>query len=579
MPDFLALDWDSQQVCGVAAQVGRKSVRVKKCFASRWPDDINPSANPAAAGAWLRQQLEKAGIAESDALLSLPREAVSVKPLQLPNVPDDELPGAVRLQTATRFPMPLDQLVLDFIPVPALPGAAGRSVLIATLPKAILERIHRLTDAAGLKLAAVDMSPTAVTTLVRRAPRNRAAATDGLTLVVSQLGQRVEILMLRQQCLVFSHATSLAGTDLVERNRALLIDVGRCWIAAESEGAVAGLRVERVWMLGGDVENPQLVGALEKRFSCSVLTSLDPLSDTSVSGDTSSATADRWSYAPAVGMLLARAGSGGESIDFINPRKAAVKRSQGKLRAGLAAAAVVVLLCCAFGMLQVELADRDRRIETQTQERAQLDEKIAEGKDVLESAAALERWGEQNVNWIEQFRDLKASFDVSGGIFLSDFKVTPPTRGELVAWRATGFARKEEDVRTLYQRLYEQRYRLSPYAIQPSKTDPEYPFQFDLMVELVREGKSAAAVVVPEVPKAADAAQTPEKAAPVEAIKPDGEKPAEPDKKPDAAQPGEDKKTPDAEKPAEKKSDDAKPAPASEPSPVAKGADTKQDGA
>src|SRR4029079_2751211 len=106
--------------------------------------------------------------------------------------------------------------------------------------------------------------------------------------------------------------------------------------------------------------------------------------------------------------------------------------------------------------------------------------------------------------WIDEFRKLKASFDASNGIFLSDFKVSPPTPGELLSWRATGFARKEQDVRALYQKLHEQNYRVLPYATpQANKADQEYPLQFDLLVEMVRDSKSPANAVA-----SADAAKT-----------------------------------------------------------------------
>ncbi|MEX2286621.1 MAG: pilus assembly protein PilM [Planctomycetaceae bacterium] len=588
MPDFLALDWDSQQVCGVAAQVGRKTVRVKQCFFSHWPEDVNPATNPAAAGAWLKQQLQRQGIHEADALVSLPREAVSVKPLQLPNVPDDELAEAVRLQAATRSPLPLDQLMMDYLPVQSPVGGSGRRVLVATLPKAVFERAARLAEAAGVKVLATDMAPLAVATLVRRASRGRSGGTDGLTLVVSHHGQRIEILLLTLQSLVFSYATTVNGNDLSQRNRALSIEVDRCLIAAEPDGAAAGLKVERIWLLGGESDNSQLSQTLEKRFSCAVSTSLDPFADSAVSGDTSSASGNRWSYAPPVGLLLNRAGCGGESIDFLNPRKPVVKRSRGKLRAGLAAAAVAALLGAGFAAVRMEQSDLDAKIDAKLKLKGDLDKKIADGKDALESAKSVERWLEQDVNWIEEFRRLKASFDAANGIFLSDFKVSPATRGELLSWRATGFARKEQDVRALYQKLHEQNYRVMPYATpQANKADPEYPFQFELLVEMVRDAKSPA-VAAADAPGAVKAeeqkpaetkkeeAKATETQKPAEAKSTEPEKPA--DAKPaEAPKPAETNKAPDADKATEPKPKEAQPAAETQPAPVAAGKESASD--
>ena len=72
---------------------------------------------PEAAGKQLRAELNRAASRSTHVLVSLPREEAVVRLLELPECTDDELPELVRLQAATRSAVPLDRLLLDFLPI------------------------------------------------------------------------------------------------------------------------------------------------------------------------------------------------------------------------------------------------------------------------------------------------------------------------------------------------------------------------------------------------------------------------------------------------------------------------------
>jgi Tfp pilus assembly PilM family ATPase len=87
MSEFIALEWENTQVCGVEASVSRGKVRIDKCFQLKWPEGTNPADQPQQSGRWLKEELARLGIIAKPAIVSLPREEAVVRPLELPDAP------------------------------------------------------------------------------------------------------------------------------------------------------------------------------------------------------------------------------------------------------------------------------------------------------------------------------------------------------------------------------------------------------------------------------------------------------------------------------------------------------------
>ena len=130
MPDTLAIELASDQLVAIWGSVSGAQVRVRK--ACLWPRSPDNEETPAKAGAWLAERLKEAGIKADKVLVALPRNEAVVKRIELPDVPDAELPDVVRFQAQSRTAQPLTELALDFLPAPRREGLP-REVLLATL--------------------------------------------------------------------------------------------------------------------------------------------------------------------------------------------------------------------------------------------------------------------------------------------------------------------------------------------------------------------------------------------------------------------------------------------------------------
>ena len=265
MSEYLALDWDDQQLLGLDAQVASESLHVRKCVRFEWKADARPSEHTEAAGKQLRAELDRAGIGATHVLVSLPREEAIVRLLELPECTDDELPELVRLQAATRSAVPLDRLLLDFLPLPRIVGVAGRRVLMVTLGKPAADRIQAVLTAAGLQATAIHLSAIGAAEVVAHQPRAVAEDSDLAALIVSRSASRVEITAIARNQILFMHGATVSAHLPPEAIIAqILAETSRATVALSQ--AAPGSRIASGWIFGSTTELAGLPEAFRQRL-------------------------------------------------------------------------------------------------------------------------------------------------------------------------------------------------------------------------------------------------------------------------------------------------------------------------
>lgn len=209
MPDFLALDWEHGQVCGLDAEVTNSGVRVRKAFTLKWPEGKSPWEDAPAAGGWLNEQFKSLGLIAKSVLVTVPREDAVVRMLEVPNVSDAELPNVVRFQAAAKSTRPLDSLLLDFLPLPRREGVAGREVLVATIGREVLDPLKLVLLRTGCELAGVSLTATAMAELIARLEKSDPPPPQSVELAIISHEHLVEITLLRDRALLLTHAARL----------------------------------------------------------------------------------------------------------------------------------------------------------------------------------------------------------------------------------------------------------------------------------------------------------------------------------------------------------------------------------
>ena len=116
------------------------------------------------------------GLAGSRLIALLGHEYYQTVMIEAPNAPADELNWAIRWQLKDYLNFPLDEVVLDYLPVP---GGAGRpdSIYVVAAQSSAVRELARHCQSAELALEAIDVAEPSQHYLSRKlAPANQALA-------------------------------------------------------------------------------------------------------------------------------------------------------------------------------------------------------------------------------------------------------------------------------------------------------------------------------------------------------------------------------------------------------------------
>ena len=478
MSDYLALEWGRRQLHGVAATVSAGRVHVKRCFTLECPEEWDAEHQPKEAGSWLKDRLAELDVSPRHVHVMLRREETVMRRFEMPDASDEDLPELVRFQAVAKSALPIDQLLLDFLPLPRREGVPTRDVLMATIPKAMANTIQAVLSAADLELTSLGAGATSIAELAVRMDDQEAIDSSEMTMVVVRHPGRCEILFTQNRHLLFAHAASLIAEKELP---ALVTEVSRALVALQ--GPQATLQVDRVWVLSRS-DDVALIEALEQRLGCGVQL-LDPFEIDAVAPPDHDLPHNRATVASLVGRLVALVDPIVPEINFLNPRRPAVVRDVRKARAIAAIAGALVLLAGVYGVRAFQLSAMDKSIESgQTALSRQKDELKVLEPDV-QAMEAVETWVKRDVNWLDLTRDIA---DVMGGTerhYITRLRVDLGTGRLRPAVKADGFAKDRHDIETLYAEVVRRKaLEMQPKEISRSSTDQEYPYGFELDAEL-----------------------------------------------------------------------------------------------
>src|SRR5580704_4860085 len=385
MADYLALDWDDQRLVGVAAHVASKNVQVRAVLDFKWAEGEIPSEQPGAAGKRLRAELDLVSASNGPVIVSLPREEAIVRLLELPECSYEELPELVRFQAVTRSAVPLERLLLDYLPLPALAEAPGRRVWMATIGKPLSDRIQAILSAAGLEVTAICLSSLGAAELIAHQSGSESASADSATLIVSCIDLRIEITGIWQNRIVLMHSATLSSHDPPEDQLAqILAETSRSTVALSQ--AAPGLQIGSGWLIGPRTEQSPLAAMLAERFGFKFHVLTDPASTPGVTAAANSSLAMTPLASAPLGLLLGQAAERVDAIDFLHPRRQHPKPDRRRLYMGLGAAAAVLLLLGLWGAIQRRVWQYDDEIAKLTESNNKIKALLDKSKDLRETA-------------------------------------------------------------------------------------------------------------------------------------------------------------------------------------------------
>ncbi|HYF93617.1 MAG TPA: type IV pilus assembly protein PilM [Symbiobacteriaceae bacterium] len=115
--------------------------------------------DPATMGELLRATLAEMGLTQTTVGTSVGGPNILVRHINLPKVPEDELRAAMKFEAPQHLPIPEDQLVYDFTPVPDVAGIPEHqvAVFLTGTQKRLVDTYLSTLTRAGLRPTAIEL--------------------------------------------------------------------------------------------------------------------------------------------------------------------------------------------------------------------------------------------------------------------------------------------------------------------------------------------------------------------------------------------------------------------------------------
>ena len=350
---ILAIDWGTNGCICVDGVPSGDKLKVRKCFEFEWPETARPRDSVDAAGKFLAEELKRQGVSTSTVMVAVPREQGTVRQLQLPNVPDNELPEIVRMQAATRSTVGVDQFLLDYMPLPQAEEAEAREVLMATIPTDISGRIKGVVQVAQLELKTIGLSSAATATVAAIVEQSNGFDPGQLALLIVNSGERLELTVIRHRHVIASHASHV---DAGNGHWTMLAEINRMRMSLEGE--LAGAPLSRVWVAGSEKHTADFRKTIEERVGGSVeqLSLVGVIDPVKLGGKRCGEIADESQplLLGPLGLLANTQRPLVETVDFLNPRKPIVKKGQSTAVCGTGGG------CCATAVPGFHVPQRQK---------------------------------------------------------------------------------------------------------------------------------------------------------------------------------------------------------------------------
>jgi hypothetical protein len=473
-PNWVILQWEARGLTiAEGSTAGRGSLRHLLQF--DWPAAAQPGDSAISAGTFLKEKLSSRSIGTVQTAVVIPREMAVVRRLDVPNVPDEELPEIVKFQAASRTSTPIERLALDFVPLATGDGAM-RSVLVFTIEGTLLKQIQDVTRAAGLELAQLGLLPVATGEVVLRAA---PPAASGPAIVVWQSENTVELSLVARERLAFSHDIHLISAEGDAHLRPLQTELTRAMVAM-SQGQT-GETLDQAYFITGREPDAGVRGLLEKRFGAG----LHPVDVSQAIQVDELRPDDRLlisQAAPAIGQLLCNSEPRLSTIDFLNPRKRILPPDRRKERLRLAVGGGVLAVAFGLWFRQSSLTAKEGEIQSLTDENTRFDDQIKKNAPTVEASQKLSEWQGTDPRTLTSLVNIAPLVPGTDRVYFTDLKVETPARGFDAKLSADAVGRTEGDINGMLSRLAEGIYEIDPQSSAASK-DLDYPRTYPLKID------------------------------------------------------------------------------------------------
>ena len=403
----LAIDWDERELRLVAAQCSGSNVKVTDARVIPIEDNVLET---------LKAALDGRGMENTETLVAIGRGQAELRELQLPPVPEDELPDMVRFQAGKSFATAGDNANVDYLVTNR--SDSGVEMIAAALGDQELASIRRICESGSLVPKRISIRPLSAAALYLL-KQERSSGND--TVLIDLLSDEAEIVVARGGRVIFVRTVRMPSAEAA-RGRALAGELKRSLVACGSSGTL-----ERVVLWGRAAVHSQDVEMLVEATDSKVEV-LDPFSLVDVDRNTKANMPEHVGrLAPLVGLLVADEAGADRLLDFLNPRKRVEQVINPYRKYVIAGVPVAVAALVAF-LIYRQLGALDAQIELLKTTNSQKEKGVKAADVSIARTEMVDKYLDGDVNWLNEIRRLAVKVPESDKLIVRSLYAVSDTR-------------------------------------------------------------------------------------------------------------------------------------------------------
>jgi Tfp pilus assembly PilM family ATPase len=457
MVNKLAIDWDESELRLVAAQCNGGHVKVTDAA-------VIPVENDNVVDT-LRAAIQQRGLEKTETLVAIGRGKAELRELQLPPVPDDELPDMVRFQAIRNFASSGDSSTVDFLVTKR--SSEGVEMIAAAVGPSGLSEIRETCDAADLQIKRIALRPLAAAALLLT--RERGAG-QGDTVLIDLLANDAEIVVTRNGRVIFVRTVRMPA-DEKTRGKTLAGELRRSLVACGSRGSL-----DRVILWGRESVHAD-DRAMLATASDSKVEVLDPFDLVEVNRQAKSRLPDHVGrLAPLVGLLVADDGAADRLVDFLNPRQRPEESTNQYRNAAMIGIPIAAAVLIGFLMYR-QLSNLDAEINDLAIANANQQEQVDRAIDSIRRTETIDRYLDGNVNWLGEIQRLASSMPPSEEMIVRRVAGSADDRGG-GTMTIIGGVTEPEVIDSFEQSLRDESHRVVGDGASEIETEDDFEWRF-----------------------------------------------------------------------------------------------------
>lgn len=478
MKKIVVVDIDREEFRFAVGGVHRRSVKLLAAGVCAWrPAEEGVALSATDQGKQIREQLKSYKVAKSPLVLFVDRTKVEELHLSLPPVADSELPQLVINQAVLESPGMTEETIIDFVPEPLESFDAPRKIVaFALLPKE-LEHAKTVAQQIGLPPTSLQYRPYSAAVPAQQLAGD---SLDITSLLVTLYRDEVELSLVDGEEIPLSRHVRLPGLGQDDNARLRLIGEIRRTLLIAPQHLKSGRQVTDLRLQG----TAALIESLSEQIQSE---SGLPVLKINVFDQPELKLPDGFvpteGLVPLLGALILAAHEKKPLIDFLNPRKPVVRRSNKR---AYVFAGIFLAIAGYFGFeyLQQQAALTNKSSDELKATLADLKNRLKKIDKERKVAEALQQWETSAPNWLDELRDLSVKIPPGQDVTLSRISMSPGRgAGGLISFSAA--ARTPEAVVALETALRDERHAIQTPGITP-RSDKNYPWGFESSLSVQR---------------------------------------------------------------------------------------------